>query len=1057
MAALRRCCLPQIPRLIAALGLTLLARSPVFAESDGFLDLTQYAHTAWTDSDELRGRIDSIVQTRDGYLWLGTDHGLVRFDGVRFSASGPGVGPSLTSNHILSLLAGRDGTLWIGTLQGLASWAQGKLVQYPEIAEFPVLALLEDQAGTVWAGGAAGLCTVKGGIIQCSQIDGGSINNANYFHGNRGSDVYSLYEDGDRHLWVGSASGLWQWTPSPPQRYDSQPIRTQQGLAQADHGTGLITSAGLDHGLLQQTVQGGMGRYVVPGEPGPVRATCLLRDRHGALWIGTADGHGLLYIRDGRSVRFSQDNGLSGNVIHALFEDREGTVWVGTTNGLDRFRERAVYTLSSKQGLIPPVGAVLSGRDGSLWIGAVSGLYNWSQGRMTVYRAVARPLLPQPIAFAANEATEIVVPQLPVNEIECLFEDSRGRIWVGTHYGAAWFEKGSFIRVTGLPNESAVAIVADPQEGVWFSYPAAGLFHVIEDRVTETVPWPWAERQPARQLTAVAAEGTTGALWLGFLDGQIAYFKDGQVKSAFGRGDGLGAGTVWNLHVDHEGTLWAATNSGLSRVRDGRGTTLTTKNGLTCNPIDWVTEAEDASLWAHADCGLLRLERSELSAWVSDSRRSIHPTVFDRNDGVSSRNLINRFNSVVTQAADGQLSFVRSDGISFINVLKPRINPVPPPVHIEQISADGKTYSPTPGFRLPPQVRDLSIYYTALSLVAPEKVRFRFKLEGQDSDWREVVNVRDVQYSNLAPSNYHFRVIAANNNGVWNQEGASLDFSIAPAYWQTNWFRVVCAVACVTLLWTLFRIRLRHVTREFERGLDSRVAERTRIARELHDTLLQSFNGLLLRFQTVLDLLPARAADAKQILGGAIDQANKAITEGREAVEGLRSSTQESNDLLLEVRSLGEEFAADKAEAHSAAFRADLKGAPRPLRPIIRDEISRIASEALRNAFHHSRGTQIEAELHYDEREFWLRIRDNGVGIDMKALIDGGQPGHYGLRGMQERAQLIGGKLTVRSALETGTEVELRVPSLRAYAPARSPRTMRALSRWLGRRNRVRL
>jgi signal transduction histidine kinase len=733
---------------------------------------------------------------------------------------------------------------------------------------------------------------------------------------------------------------------------------------------------------------------------------------------------------------------------------------VGTTNGLDRFRERAVYMISSKQGLIPPVGSVLSARDGSLWIGAVSGLYNWNQGRMTVYRATAvAPIQSvatrdRPLGFAANEATENVVPQLPSNEIECLFEDSRGRIWISTHYGVARFEKGSFTRATGLPNESAIAIFADPHEGVWISYPAAGLFHVVEDRVIETVPWPWTEQVPARQLTAVAAESTTGALWLGFLDGQIAFFKDGQVKMSLGRQEGLGSGTVWKLDIDHEGTLWAATTAGLSRVKDGRVKTLTTKNGLSCDAVDWVMEGEDASLWLHSECGLLRLERSELNAWASDPTRSIHPTVFDRNDGVSSRNLINRFNSVVTRSVDGQLSFVRSDGISFINVLKPRINQVPPPVHIEQISADGRTYSPTSELRLPPRLRDLSIYYTALSLVAPEKVRFRFKLEGQDRDWREVINVRDVQYSNLDPGSYRFRVVAANNNGVWNQEGASLDFSIEPAYWQTNWFRALCAVAIVAVLLALYRLRLRQVAWKLERSLNVRVDERTRIARELHDTLLQSFNGLLLRFQTVLDLLPTRSIEAREILAGAIDQANKAITEGREAVEGLRSSTQESNDLVLAIRSLGEEFAADDTIERLIDFRVDVEGAPRVMHPIFRDELYRIASEAVRNAFRHSHGTKIEVELHYDDRELRLRVRDNGTGIDVKALADDARPGHYGLRGMHERAELIGGKLTVWSAVAAGTEIEFRVSSSRAYAASRSLRTRGPLKHWARRHKR---
>ena len=339
----------------------------------------------------------------------------------------------------------------------------------------------------------------------------------------------------------------------------------------------------------------------------------------------------------------------------------------------------------------------------------------------------------------------------------------------------------------------------------------------------------------------------------------------------------------------------------------------------------------------------------------------------------------------------------------------------------------------TSGLRLPAQLRDLTIDYTALSLVAPEKVRFRFKLEGQDPDWRETVNNRHVQYSNLAPGNYRFRVIAANNSGVWNEEGASLDFSIAPAYWQTNWFRALCVVAFIALLWGLYLLRVRHLARQFNMTLDARVNERTRIARDLHDTLLQSFHGLLLRFQTAMDLLPNRATEAKQVLGSAIDQAAEAITEGRDAVQGLRSSTTETNDLADAIRTIGEELAADEGANHGVVLRVEAQGGPRPLHPIVRDEILRIAGEALRNAFRHAEAKQIEVELRYDERDLRLRVRDDGKGIDPKVLSQGGREGHFGMHGMRERAKLIGGKLTVWSGLDSGTEVELSIPAAHAY------------------------
>ncbi|HME31654.1 MAG TPA: triple tyrosine motif-containing protein, partial [Terriglobales bacterium] len=314
---------------------------------------------------------------------------------------------------------------------------------------------------------------------------------------------------------------------------------------------------------------------------------------------------------------------------------------------------------------------------------------------------------------------------------------------------------------------------------------------------------------------------------------------------------------------------------------------------------------------------------------------------------------------------------------------------LPPPVHIEQVIADGKSYDASSGLRLPPLVRDLDIDYTGLSFVAPEKVLFRYKLEGWDRDWQNVGNRRQAFYTNLAPGKYRFRVTACNNSGVWNEADTFLDFSIAPAYWQTTWFRLSCLAAFALLLWALYRLRLRQVARQFEMTLEARVSERTRIARDLHDTLLQSFHGLLLRFQAVDNVLPERPAEAKQRLESAIDQAAQAITEGRDAVQGLRSSTLETNDLAEAIGTLAKELAANVTGPNVPAFRLDIGGAPQSLHPILRDEVYRIGGEALRNAFRHAEAQRIEVEIQYDENRFRVRVRDDGKGTDPEVLAWG--------------------------------------------------------------------
>jgi signal transduction histidine kinase len=302
---------------------------------------------------------------------------------------------------------------------------------------------------------------------------------------------------------------------------------------------------------------------------------------------------------------------------------------------------------------------------------------------------------------------------------------------------------------------------------------------------------------------------------------------------------------------------------------------------------------------------------------------------------------------------------------------------------------------------LPPLVRDLEIDYTALSLVAPEKNRFRVKLEGRDRDWKDAGTRRQAFYSDLAPRNYRFRVIAGNNSGVWNEAGASFDFSIAPAYYQTAWFRVSCVAAFLALLWALYRFRLHQVAREFNMRMEERVGERTRLARDLHDTLLQGFQGLILRLQAVDDLLPP--GEAKEELEQTLDRADEVVTESRKAVHDLRLSTVVTNDLARAVRTLGDEL----SNENSATFGFLVEGQVHELHPIVRDEVYRITREALRNAFSHARARHIEAELICAERLLRLRIRDDGEGI-APAILEGGRPGHYGLPGMRERAAEIG-------------------------------------------------
>jgi signal transduction histidine kinase/ligand-binding sensor domain-containing protein len=972
----------------------LLACCPCALALNPSLDINQYAHKSWTIREGFfNGIINTIAQTPDGYLWLGTDFGLLRFDGVRSTPLQLPGGVQLPSSRVMSLLAARDSRLWIGTSAGLVSWKDDKLTTYPELSGQNVDPLLEDREGTVWASANATsgrrLCAIRSGGVRCYGEDG------------RFGGGYSLYEDGRGNLWAGALTGLWRWNPGPPKRY-TLPDPEIRDLIEEENGALLIA---LRSGMAR-FVDGEARAYPLPGA-GPFKPTHLLRDRNGGLWIGTQD-RGLVHLHQGRTDLFAQSDGLSGDFVLNLFEDREGNIWVATNNGLDRFRDFAVPRISVKQGLSNAnVTSVLASTDGSIWLGTSDGLNRWKDGEIKIYR---------------KRTTE-----LPDDGVGSLFEDDRGQIWAATPRGIAHFENSRFIPAGGL--DAVHTIAEDNIENIWISDQNQGLFRLLGGRVVERIPW--ARLRPKDFAYAMLPDPVQGGLWLGFYEGGVAYFKDGQIRASYTTANGLGGGTVNTLRLDRDGALWAATEGGLSRVQNGRVVTLTGKNGLPCDAAHWTIEDDDRSLWLNMACGLVRIALPELDAWVADSKRTIQTTVFDSSDGVKSLAFSGGASPQVAKSKDGKLWFLPFDGVSVIDPRHIPINKLPPPVHVEEVKVDGNRWDASHGWRLPALTRDLEIHYTALSLVAPEKNRFKYKLEGRDTAWKDAGNERKASYTDLPPRNYRFRVMASNNNGVWNEAGDSLDFSVAPAYYQTTWFQAWCVAAFLGLVWALYRYRLHQVAREFNMRLEERVGERVRIARELHDTLLQTVQGLMLRLQVVDEMLPP--GKAKNELEETLEVGDQAIIEGRNTVRDLRSPL--TTKLPPAVRALGDEL----ASGSSATFRLVVEGPVLDLNPIVRDELYRIAREALRNAFAHAKAKHIEVEITYEDRLFRLRIRDDGDGIPPE-ILDEGRSGHFGLAGMRERAKQIGSKLVIWSGSGAGTEIDVSIAGSIAYSkpPARS-------------------
>jgi signal transduction histidine kinase len=522
--------------------------------------------------------------------------------------------------------------------------------------------------------------------------------------------------------------------------------------------------------------------------------------------------------------------------------------------------------------------------------------------------------------------------------------------------------------------------------------------------------------------------------------------RQGTNTRVYSSNDGLRVGPI-TLIRDSASGLLVAGEWGLAQLHGNQFQTLSASRSDVLSGISGIIVDEKDDIWLNGNRGVAHMTAYDLADAFHEPQSKLRYELYDVHDGLPGNAQQNEGASAIA-GGDGRLWFATNHGVAWMDPAHRPRNRLAPDVVIRNLQVDGRNY-PTAGvIELPRSAQALRIDYTALSLVAPERVNFLYKLEGADDTWRYAKNDRSVRFANLRPGRYTFRVTASNNDGVWSEAGTSIGFVIPPAYYQTTWFLFALALLFVGLLWLLYYIRLRQITerqrKRIEQSMEDRFSERTRIARELHDTLLQNLQGSLLRYQVAHELLPEHPREAKQDLGKAIDQTVRAISDGRNAVQGLRSFKADTNDLADSIKTLVEELALDSSPGERV-FHVGLQGTPQPLRGAVLDEIYAIAGEALRNARHHSQATKIEVDLNYDYDQLRLCIRDNGIGIDHAYLEGEGAIGHYGLRGMRERAEVVGGKLSIWSAPSAGTEIELIIPAERAYVGAR-PR-----GRWLTR------
>jgi len=976
----------------ACLGIGLIAS---IADRALALELTQaaniYIGKNFTVEDGLlSNRVNAIVQTRDGFLWVGTEEGLLRFDGRHFA---PVVFlPQASPVSVSTLAEAPDGALWVGTRAGLARIQSGGMSEPGRT----ISALYHLDSG-------------EGDSIQCLHFSRtgtlfvGTMTGLYRFDHDKFSVVIPklwtsrIEEASNGHLLVITSKGFMEWDGT--QVIQHPEVSARLGVRQNE-----IFHVFEDHaGTIWYCTVAGLARQVGASieRLKPVAAVFRVNeDPQGTVWFSQSGG---LY-RATKSGRELIASNFGPALPTYLCFDHNGDVWAGTKGtGLFRFKRRAVKMFTAADGL--PLGiprAVLAASDGKLWVGSDCGGLSWFDGRR-FHSYSERDGLTNSCVFS-------------------LAEDRNRDILIGTFGGGIFrFREGRFtvfLKEDKMTNKVAVAILPASDGSLWIPY-SDGLRRILDGQVREFTT---ADGISSNNVLSVYAD-RRGVIWVETTGGIDRLEKDRFVAVSKTNNASVGAGR-FGFGEDQRGELFAfGPFSGTFHVQETRVVRLDVAPKITA-----MLRSRDA-LWFCGD-GIYRAAPDSLEKWENHPDAPPDYTRFDRADGMNSAECSGGFGNMA-MTNDGRVWVATEQGVAMLESSTPPHRSQMPAIYMERIVV-GKMPQPVDReLVVPPGSHHIELHFDAIELTSPERVRFQYRLDDVDREWLDADAAVTANYTGLPVGTHKFHVRACNADGVWDRIGIVYKITQQPYFYQTAWFRLSCVTAFLALLSALYRLRLLQVAQQFNMRLEERVNERTRIARELHDTLLQSFHGLMLQFQAATNLLSP--GEAKQRFQSAIDQAAQAITEGRDAVQGLRSSTVVPNDLAQTIDALGKELASGETNPNGAEFYVEVEGTSRDLRPILRDEVYRIAGEAVRNAFTHAHAQKIEVEIRYDDRQLRLRVRDDGKGIDPKVLSKDGQPGHYGLRGMRERAKLMGGKLAVWSELDSGSELELSIPASRAY------------------------
>ena len=958
----------------------------------------QLAHKTWTAQDGAPTEVRLLAQTGDGYLWLGTASGLVRFDGVQFVPFRPRGTDTTPAGGVRALKEGRDGTLWVVWESGAVSHlVDGRLTTYGvKDGLAPTYQLAESSRGDVVVGTDVGLARLENGRWKDVAAEWGFT----------GTQARALWFDRSDALWVETTNRIVYRPARAPRFLDPgwrlRRVASEGKFAQSADGTIWFPEADRSvHTLLR------VGD-TTPVTEVKVGSSSVLIDRKGSLWIAT-HGDGLRRVPNpsrirGRAVaqfgpeaeQFTEKDGLLSNVVWDLLEDKEGNIWVASDRGLERFREGSLVPFVTRGGNRPR--SVFAARDSSVWIAA----------------------------FATKEITRIGPRgRDDVHEPPCwcyrMAQDSLGNVWA--------FEDTMVVRFHGLTPRrvwlegprllSPDAMTIDPSGTVWLTDQALGLARIVHNRLEPVVP----ATEIGRFLGL--ASDRNGRIWVGSLGRVILY--DHEKLTVFGAAEGVKAGQITDLYEDHAGTMWAVGAGGIHKFEGGRFRTLSERQELPGRGVFGITEDNTGGWWLATRAGLLRLAPNELARGFADPGHTLEYRLFDRLDGLPGVIGMTKM-KVLTRSADGRIWVGADEGVAYIDPQHLGTNDVPLNVPVETVRIDGRDLAPSDVTAIPARSSALEIDYTATTLSFPERVQFRYRLDGADPTWREVGNRRRAYYTDLTPGSYHFRVSANKGDGRWIESGATWSFRVLPAWYQTLWFRalVILLIGSLGGLVVAMVQRRRHARAqaELKRQYEITLAERVRVAEDLHDTLLQGFAGVNLQLIAAEMAIPSQPEVAAATLVRVQRLTEESLREARERVWEMRDAALTSDDLATAL----ETIARDRTLGLPMEVEVTTTGSSRQLPPSVHDASFRIGREAIVNVVRHADASRIEIHLDFRANAFHLEVRDNGHGVSPNEAPDALKRGHFGLSGMQNRASLMGGRCDVRQRPGGGTIVTLDLP-----------------------------